>query len=137
VIISVIDSYHSNMRKAALIATLAVSALMIGCNDVGCENEAPAEHLSPDGQWKYVSFDRNCGATTRSNLQISVLPANKPLPSGAANTFIADDNHGETTFVAQPEWLSSRKLRITYAAKARIFKRETKIGPVEVEYTQE
>ena len=52
------------------------------------QNEAPAEHVSPDGQWKYVSFDRNCGATTGSNLQISVLPVSNALSSGTANAFI-------------------------------------------------
>jgi hypothetical protein len=120
-----------------LVALFAVSILIVGCADYGCTNEAPAEHVSPDGQWKYVSFDRNCGATTGSNLQVSVLPASKPLLNGAANAFIADDDHGATRFVAQPEWISARKLRITYSAKARIFKNEPKIGPVEIEYVRQ
>jgi hypothetical protein len=111
--------------------------VLVGCTDFGCTNEAPAEHLSPDGQWKYVSFDRNCGATTGTNLQISILPASKPLSRGAANMFIADDDHGATRFVAQPGWLSNRKLRIAYSPKARIFKKETKVGPIEIEYMQE
>jgi hypothetical protein len=114
-----------------------VACLTAGCTDSGCQNEAPAEHVSPDGQWKYVSFDRNCGATTGSNLQISVLAASQSLPSGAANAFIADDKHGATRFVAQPEWLSGRKLRIAYSPKARIFKKEAKVGPIEIEYVKE
>src|SRR3954451_11985351 len=105
--------------------------------DFGCSNEVPSEHVSPDGQWKYVSFDRNCGATTGSNLQITVLPTNTLLPHEAANAFIADDNHGVTKFVAQPQWLSNRKLRITYSSRARIFKRESKVGFIEIEYAQE
>jgi hypothetical protein len=131
------NTYPSSMRRLAIIAAFASLALLIGCTDAGCTNEAPAERYSPDGQWKYVSFDRNCGATTGSNLQITVLPASKPLPGGAANAFIADDNHGATAFVAQPEWVSSRTLRITYSGKARVFKRETKVGPIEIEYKQE
>jgi hypothetical protein len=105
--------------------------------DFGCSNELSSEHVSLDGHWKYVSFDRNCGATTGSNLQISVLPTNVSLPHEAANAFIADDNHGATQFVAQPEWLSSRELRITYSSKARIFKRESKVGLIEIEYVEE
>jgi len=108
---------------------------MVGCTD--CQNEAPSEHVSPDGQWKYVSFDRNCGATTGNNLQISLLPVSKSLPRGTANTFIADDNHGATRFVAQPEWLSDRRLRVAYSSKARVFKREAKVGPIDIEYVQE
>jgi hypothetical protein len=114
---------------------LIAAAFLTGCDT--CANEAPAEHLSPDGQWKYVSFDRNCGATTGSNLQVSILRSSKSLPNNAANAFIADDNHGKTTFVAQPEWVSPNRLRITYSAKARIFKRETKVGSIEIEYVQE
>lgn len=118
------------MQKLVSIVLFAL-AMLVGC---GCVNEAPAEHASPDGQWKYVSFDRNCGATTATNLQVSVLPISQALPGGAANAFIADDDHGATRFIAQPEWISARKLRITYAAKARIFKREPKVGPIDIEY---
>src|SRR4051812_28787639 len=97
------------MRKGLALFEFACLVVMMDCARSGCDNEAPSDHVSPDGQWKYVSFDRNCGATTGTNLQISVLPASKSLPSDAANAFIADDNHSATRFVAQPQWLSSRK----------------------------
>ena len=125
------------MFKALVVFACATLFVSVGCRHSGCENEATSEHVSPDGQWKYISFDRNCGATTGSNLQISVLPAPKSLPSDAANAFIADDNHGATRFVAQPDWLSDHKLRIAYSQKARIFKKEAKVGPIEIEYVQE
>ncbi len=127
--------YHSGMRQATVLFIFACLTLMLGCTE--CQNEAPAEHVSPDGQWKYVSFDRNCGATTGSNLQISVLAVSKSLSSGGANAFIADDNHGATRFVAQSEWLSPRRLRIVYSSKARVFKKEAKVGPIDIEYVQE
>ncbi len=120
----------------SLLFFLVLPALVfVGCND--CTNEAPAEHASPDGQWKYVSFDRNCGATTGSNLQIAVLPSSQSLPREAANAFIADSNHGATTFVAQPEWLDSHTLRITYSSMARVFKKESQVGPIRIEYVEE
>jgi hypothetical protein len=121
------------MRKLLLTATVVACAVFVAC----CTNEAPAEHLSPDGQWKYVSFDRNCGATTRDNLQVSVLPAFKHLPNEAANVFIADDNHGATRFVAQPEWVSSRELRIAYSPKAGVFKKESQVGPIKITHVEE
>ena len=125
------------MQTRLLVVFFALSMMLVGCTDFPCENESPAEHVSPDGQWKYVSFDRNCGATTGSNLQVSVLPASKSLPSEAANTFIADDNHGATRFVAQPAWVNAHTLRISYSPKARIFKKESKVGPVDIEYVME
>jgi hypothetical protein len=122
------------MRSIALtLALLLVALFMVGCV---CDNERLAEHTSPDGQFKCVSFDRNCGATTGSNLQISILPASNYLPNTAANAFIADDNHGATSFVAQPEWVSDRQLRITYSAKARVFEKESKVDGVEIEYVE-
>jgi hypothetical protein len=59
--------------------------LLAGC----CANEIPSEHVSPDGKWKYVTFDRNCGATTANNMQVSVLPAIAGLSNDAGNAFIA------------------------------------------------
>jgi hypothetical protein len=122
------------MQKLLLIMVFVITILLAGCD---CANEAPAEHLSPDGRWKYVCFDRKCGATTGNNFQESVLPASKSLPNSAANAFIADDDHGATRFVAQSEWISPTKLRITYSQKARIFKRESKVGPIDIEYVAE
>jgi hypothetical protein len=121
------------MFKLLLVVCFAGCSLLVSC----CENENPAEHLSSDGAWKYVSFDRNCGATTGSNLQVSVLLASKQLPNEGANAFIADDDHGATRFVAQPEWVSSHKLRITYSRKARVFRKESKVGPIEIEYVEQ
>ena len=40
-------------------------------------------------------------------------------------------------FVAQPDWVSDRKLRIAYSPKARVFKKEAKVGPIEIEYVLE
>jgi hypothetical protein len=107
--------------------------LLSGC----CENEVPSEHLSPDGEWKYVTFDRNCGATTRSNLQVTFLPAAARLPNEAGNTFIADDNHGAAGSIAQLEWLAPHMLQITYSSKARVFKKESRTGIVEIRYVEQ
>ena len=125
------------MRESPVLLLLAVLLMLAGCTKSNCANEAIAKCSSPDGQWKYVSFDRNCGATTGNNLQISILPASESQPSSAANAFIADDNHGATQFLAQPEWSSRQKLRIAYSKKARIFKKESKVGPIEIEYFEQ
>ena len=125
------------MRKTPVLLLLAVLLMLVGCTKSNCANEAIAERSSPDGQWKYVSFDRNCGATTGNNLQISVLPASESLPSSAANAFSADDNHGAAQFLAQPEWSSRQRLRIVYSKKATIFKKELKVGPIEIEYVEQ
>src|SRR3954464_8648583 len=103
-------------QRVVFIGICLVSVLIVvHYSDFGCQNEAPAEHVSPDGQWKYVSFDRNCGTRPGSNLQITVLPTNTPLPHEAANAFIADDNPSATKFVAQPQGRSERKVPVSYS----------------------
>ena len=87
--------------------------------------------------WKFVVFDRNCGATTASNLQVSVLLATAKLSNDPGNAFIADGNHGVTGFVAQPEWLPPHTLRITFSSKARVFKKESQIGGVKIMYLEQ
>ena len=108
---------------------------MDGCDL--CTNDVSAERLSTDKQWKYVVFDRNCGATTGSNLQIAVLPASQPLRNESGNAFIADSNRGASPFVAQAEWSSNRNILIRYSSKARIFKKEAKVALVEITYVVE
>ena len=123
------------MHKLSLAAIVALCLLIVGC--ASCKNEAQAEHFAPDGRWKYVSFDRNCGATTANNFQVSILEAADVLPDSAANAFIADDNHGATKFVAEPAWLSSRILEITYSSRAHVFKKESHVGPIEIPYIEQ
>jgi hypothetical protein len=120
------------MRGPRLFLSALTVLLLSGC----CVNETPSEHLSPDGKWKYVTFNRNCGATTGDNFQVSVLSASAQLPAEAGNTFIADDDHGATRFVAELEWLAPHTLQITYCSKARVFKKESRVGSLDVRYVE-
>jgi hypothetical protein len=112
---------------------------MLGCLSLSgcCQNEAATEHLSPDGKWKYVTFSRNCGATTGDNFQVSILPASEPFPSEGGNAFIADSNHGEAPFVALAVWLAPQTLQINYSSKARVFKKELRVAGVDVRYLEQ
>ncbi len=89
------------MRAFCRLFSILSCLWLCGC----CENEWASEQISPDGKWKYVTFSRNCGATTGNNYQVSVLSASAHLPLAAGNAFIGDSNHGETSFVALPVWL--------------------------------
>ena len=125
--------YHLDMQVLCLAFSIFGCLLLSGC----CANEAPSEQLSPDGEWKYVTFDRNCGATTGSNLQVTVLPAAARLPNEAGNAFIADDNHGAAGSIARLEWLAPHTLQITISSKARVFKKESRTGTVEIRYVEQ
>lgn len=55
-----------------------------------CANEVTAYKTSPDGQWKVVLFERNCGATTGYSTQISLLEATDSLANESGNVFVAE-----------------------------------------------
>jgi hypothetical protein len=116
------------------LALVAIGCLLLGCNNDLCGNQPLSEQRSPDGKWKYVAFDRNCGATTASNFQVSVLPAALSLPNESGNAFAGDYNHGAASYVADVEWIGSNTLQIGYSPKARIFRKESRVGPIEIKY---
>ena len=106
---------------------------MVACDP--CENENAVDHLSPDGQWKVVVFERGCGATVGANVQMSILPASSSLSNGAGNVFTIDSNHGASALqYIYVDWTSNRSVLITYPAKARVLRQEKRIGTVDVSY---
>lgn len=120
---------------------MALGAFAItACDDLaGCENEAVVEAPSPDGALKAVLFQRSCGATTGFTSQISILQRDGKL-SGGGNTFVADTDHGKARAGAwggpdvHVEWQASNQLLVTYAEKARVFKREAESAGVSITY---
>jgi hypothetical protein len=122
------------MRALQLVAAIILGCSLIGCHHYVCDNELLSEHSSPDGRWKYVIFRRDCGATTRTNFQISVLPISVPLPNEPADAFTGDDNHGATPYIAEVMWIGPKAIQIDYSSKARIFRKEARVGPIEIRY---
>ena len=80
-------------------------------------------------------FERDCGATVGPNVQMSLLPSSKSLPKEAGNVFVIDGNHGASALqYIYIDWTSDSSVRITYPSKARVFKQEERVGPVDVSY---
>src|SRR5215470_11894175 len=121
------------MRRAlrvtlwSTIAVLAVGGVLVGAAHLltfdMCGNEVVAEIRSPDGTYKAVEFERDCGATTDFSTQISIIKSNKQLGSNSAgNAFTADSNHGSVpangagVMELNIRWLDSNTLQIDYPA---------------------
>lgn len=126
------------MLRSSILAAgiLALS----GCSD-SCANTLVSRADSPDGQHTAVLFQRDCGATTGSSTQVSVLKRGAEL-TGGGNSFRADDDHGAAAVGdwggswAEVRWLAPDHLLVRYAAKSRVFEQEKQVLGVRISYQQ-
>lgn len=107
-----------------------------------CDNEVGKELLSPDGEWKAIVFERDCGATTDFSTQISIVKGKKSLPQdGSGNVFSADSDHDKVgvdpngLLPIDVAWESDNELLIRYPARARVFLQNRQYKGVYVKYT--
>ncbi|MDR1276903.1 MAG: hypothetical protein LBL72_11080 [Candidatus Accumulibacter sp.] len=110
-----------------LIAVLAISTVLAGCNS--CENEISQTVASPSGKLKVVMFNRNCGATTGFNTQVSIISATATLPNNAGNTLIIDG-----TVPLRAQWHLDSALHLAGLGSAKVFKQENSVAGVSVSY---
>ena len=124
------------MRTAGLLM-LAPALMAAGCSD-GCGKRVIERSHSPDGKHSAVLFEANCGATTGFTTQVAVVDPDGE-PDAASLVFAADDGYHQAEPgywggpAAKLEWLGPHRLRITYAAGARIFQRKDRKAGVDVE----
>jgi hypothetical protein len=110
-----------------------------GCGDM-CGNEPVAEYRSPDGVYKVVVFQRDCGATTGFSTQASLIPTDDGLPESSGNLFIADTDHGKAPAASwggpelEVEWQSPQRLLLRYDHRARVFVSEPRVEGIDVRY---
>lgn len=112
------------------LSTLLLTCLLLsGCMlEFECANEPTEEIASPDGSKKMVLFSRDCGATTGFNTQCSILANSEPLPDERGNVFVIDNGTAKVT------WVDDSSVLVTFEADVRIFRQESAVGGVEVEY---
>ncbi len=106
-----------------------------------CGNNIVEEVKSPNGQFKAVIFERNCGATTGFSTQVSILSAQTSLSNESGNVFVADDGDRKTVLAGRgngpsvwAKWLGPNKLKIVYDRGARTFSMEKQYQGVSISY---
>jgi hypothetical protein len=101
-----------------------------------CSNDDIQAEASPDMEFVAHKFSRNCGATTKFNVQVSIDKLDRN-PSGTGNAFIADG--GGKPRISIPidrvhlSW-SQGSLLVRYDKNLRIFKQEKQIKGVPILY---
>ena len=94
-----------------------------------CANTIVNASTSPNGKWKAVLFERNCGATTGFSSQISLIKADKELNNEAGNIYIADGYPKDYTL----KWGSDTTVKIG-GAYGKNYKKETQFNGVRFSY---
>ena len=94
-----------------------------------CANAQISEAVSPNGKLEAVAFRRDCGATTKETVQISILPAKKALPNAAGNVFVAS---GEPLIVVR--WISDTHLSISGGGASGAFKADKSFQGIQITY---
>jgi hypothetical protein len=137
---------RSVFRWRAAMMTIVVTTIVVGgwlaarrVEERGsgpCRNEVTNEVKSPDGKSKVVLFSRDCGATTSTALEISILPGNRTINhADVANAFVAEGNHGASSLqYVYADWTSNDTVVITYPAKARVFSQQKRVENISISY---
>ena len=127
------------INKVAFCACSAVLIFGVACNM--CGTDVWQEVNSPDGKYKAVIFERDCGATTDFSTQVSIIKSSTSVGQGdSGNAFVADSNHGAVAvngkgiLPIEVRWIDSRTVEVSAPAKARVFSRRERVGDVNLQY---
>ncbi len=100
------------------------------CDLVHCENEVIKEISNGSKTYKAVLFKRDCGATTKSSTQISILPLSQILPNEGGNVFITESENLST------EWKNNTTLLIKYVGHERVFRQDSVYREIKISYQE-
>ena len=123
------------------IGALALVGLAYYTSTDMCGNHVIADLPSPDGAFKAIVFQRDCGATTNFSTQVTLLKQGADLQDRKGNVFIEDSDHGLAPPgpgggpVAKVAWTTNRSIEISHHVKSRVFLSTPLVDGVYVTYT--
>jgi hypothetical protein len=121
-------SSNSSMLVNRLLIFSWALTLLTRCNLISCENEIIEEIKNSNKGYKAVVFKRDCGATTQSSTQISIIPISQILPNEGGNVFVTESGN------LSAEWTNDTTLLIKYTDHERIFKQDSAYLKIRIMY---
>jgi hypothetical protein len=91
---------------------VALQVLMFAAFSDLCGNDVWTEYPSPNGEYRAVIFQRDCGATTGFSTQVTILQRDNELPNRAGDILIID-GHPENV-APHANWLDADELVLHY-----------------------
>lgn len=111
------------------IGLICVLFLLSSCSSV-CENRIITAVSSPDKKVKAVLFERSAGATTGTNIQLSIIDINEDLPNKAGNVLICDKTNS-----VQISWKNDNHLVVMLNLEnTRFFKKISTYDGIAIDY---
>jgi hypothetical protein len=95
-----------------------------------CDTTVHSELPSPDSAMVLVVFDRDCGATTYFNTQVSLMPHNQNFTTRAYPSFLSIRGQHDL----RPRWLSNSQVEITLPRGEEIYRRVSSTMGVAIKY---
>jgi hypothetical protein len=122
---------------SALFAALALVYLR-ACEYLDpCGNQQASHELSPNGQLRSWVFVRDCGATTGFTSEVSILERDEDLPNESGNVVAFDLRRGSAHREVQAVWRGSATLVVVYPTGSKLFRAQSKVGNVSIQYNLE
>jgi hypothetical protein len=83
---------------------------------------------SPDGRREVVAYYRNCGASSRGSIHLSILDTGAPVPQGRGNVLVFSDttspSQSQSTTIS---WASPDSILIGYGVQAHVHSYATRV----------
>lgn len=92
-----------------------------------CGNEIVQKLPSPNGDKVAYIFQRDCGATTGTSYQLSLLDSDEELPNESGNTFVSNKQF-------QIKWMTNGKLRVNYKKSSETHEMNKIVNWTKIEY---
>jgi len=128
------------MRKWGIVIPLVVVAILVvvfvtkRANEfataMGCAGSVLSATPSPDGKAVAYVFYRACGATAPDSTQVNIQPIGTPYDSEKYKVFVVVGGAPVLTL----RWESANRLAVSGIASERIYRQESSVGNVEIEY---
>lgn len=124
------------MRSSEFISTALLLSVLLcqsGCGGsilFDCDEKTLGTQASPDRRWEAEVLSVGCGATTPLAIQVRVRRLGFPLWLSRPHVVSV----AETTEVPRLSWMDGRTLEISWRPSARIFRKATGWGHVEISY---
>ncbi|MCB1954551.1 MAG: hypothetical protein KDG55_02685 [Rhodocyclaceae bacterium] len=117
-----------------------VPALFLSGAKALCGNGPVLEVPSPDGGWKAVVFERDCGATAGVSSHVSVIGAGAGLPDGGGSVFIAYTGRDASPAgsgggpAVSVTWVTPSRMRIVHPPWARLIEAQRNTNGIRIDY---